>query len=125
MPVSKDISMVLNKMKKKVQLNDVDFDVMGNFLSQNRDESRSEEAGYYLFEYLEGNKSANETYISFLNKKGKPYKEKILEKLVRIMCIDLGEANYTYEKLKNNFSLFKESNSAQKAFETCLNNRVE
>ena len=124
-PKSTNITMVVSKMENHVQLNDVDYNIINGFLSGNKDESTSEGVGYTLFEYLKGNKPANEGYDSFLNKKGSAYKEKILEKLIQIMCVDLGDEKYTYEKLTSDFSLFKESNAAQKALKTGMDNKVE
>lgn len=124
-PKSKDVWMVEEKMKYKAILNEVDYDMIGKFLTQNKDESLSEGVGYSLFEYLNGNASANEGYASYLNKKENAHKEKILEKLIRIMCIDLGEDNYTQDKLIHDFPLFKESKAAEAALKTCMANRIE
>ena len=73
-PESKDIFMVEDKMKSKATLNDVDYGIIGKFLTQNKDESLWEGVGMSLYEYLQGNVSANEGYVSFLNKKGNAYK---------------------------------------------------
>jgi hypothetical protein len=121
-PESKDIFMVEKKMKNKAILNEVDYGIIGKFLTQNKDESISEGVGMSLYEYLQGNESANEGYVSFLNKKDNVYKEKVLGKLIDIMCIDLGEDKYTYDKLTSDFSVFKGSNAAQKALNTCIAN---
>ena len=124
-PESKDIFMVEDKMKSKAILNDVDYGIIGKFLTQNKDESISEGVGMSLYEYLKGNSLANEGYVTFLNKKDNAYKEKVLEKLIAIMCIDLGEDKYTYDKLISDFSVVKGSNAAQKALNTCIANYVD
>lgn len=124
-PKSTNISMVVKKMENHGQLNDVDYIIINGYLLNNKDESSSEGVGYTLFEYLKGNKLANDGYVAILNKKDSAYKEKILEKLIQIMCIDLGDEKYTYEKLISDFSLFKESNAAQKALKTCMDNKVD
>jgi hypothetical protein len=124
-PESKDIFMVEEKMKNKAILNDVDYGIIGKFLTQLKDESLSEGVGLSLFEYLQGNGSANEGYVSYLNKKSNAYKEKVLGKLIEIMCIDLGEDKYTNDKLISDFSVFKGSNAAQAALNTCIANHVD
>ncbi|OQP59757.1 hypothetical protein A3860_36370 [Niastella vici] len=124
-PESKDIFMVEEKMKNKAVLNDVDYAIIGKFLTQNKDESLWEGVGMTLYEYLPGNRSANEGIDAYLNKKGNTYKEKVLGKLIETMCIDLGEDKYTYDKLISDFPLFKGSNAAQKALNTCIANHLD
>lgn len=119
------INGVLRKLEKQVKLNDADYQILYEFLLHNKDESLSEGAGYSLFQYLKNNKANNEAYLSFLNKKDKAQKEKILGALVEIMCIDIGDENYTYEKFVEDFSIFNESASAKKAFNTCMSNQVK
>jgi hypothetical protein len=119
------ITVVMQKMEKKTKLNDADYEVIDEFLLHNNDESLSEGAGSSLYEYLKNNKANNEAYLSFLNKKSSANKEKILGSLVQIMCIDLGEDNYTQEKLIKDFSMFKGSESAKKALSDCMGNQVK
>jgi len=124
-PESKDIFMVEEKMKNKAALNDVDYGIIGKFLTQNKDESISEGIGSSLYDYFQRNASANDGYVAFLNKKDNAYREKVLGKFIDMMCIDLGEDKYTYDKLLSDFPLFKGSNAAEKALKTCIANHLD
>ena len=120
-----DISIVVIRMRDKKELAEGYYITLADFLLKNTDESKSEEVGYALFEYLQKNKSNNNSFRQYLSKKEKTYRDSIMEKLVQIMCIDLGEENYLYESFVNDFELFKNSISAKKTFKACMDNQVE
>lgn len=124
-PKSKNIDMVMDKMNSHAVLDDVDYNIIYQYALYNKDESTSEGVGGSLFDYFKGNQPANEAYYSFLNKKGSAYREKILPKLIELMCIDIADQSYTtYEKLVSDFSLFKESKAAEKELKTCNANAL-
>lgn len=120
-----DISIVVSRMHDKKELSEGDYITLYDFLLKNTDESKSEEVGYTLFEYLRKNKSKNNSFLQHLSKKEKAFKDTIMKELIQIMCIDLGEENYLYENFVNDFELFKNSISAKKAFKACMDNQVE
>lgn len=120
-----DISIVVSRMRDKKELAEEDYIALDDFLLRNTDESKSEEVGYTLFEYLRKNKSKNNSFLQHLSKKEKAFKDAIMKELIQIMCIDLGEENYLYENFLNDFELFKNSVSAKKAFKACMDNQVE
>lgn len=55
----------------------------------------------------------------------KKTKEKILETLVRIMCIDISDEYTSYDIFIKDFSMFSNSILAKKAFNECIENQVE
>ena len=122
---SSDFSIVLSRMNNQKELIDADYNTIIDFLLTNNNESNSEEVGYAIFEYLKKNKYGNVGFALQLNKKEKSLKDTLLSRLVQIMCIDLGEEDYTYEVFINDFELFKNSASAKKAFKDCMRNQVE
>jgi hypothetical protein len=124
-PKSTDIFMVVTKMDNHAALDNADYNIIDRYLLYNHDEDGSEGIGYSMYNYLKGNKPANEGYFYFLNNKGIAFKEKIFPKLINLMCIDIADDKYTYEKLVSDFSLFKESNAAEKALKTCIVNAGE
>lgn len=120
-----DIATVTNKMQKQEKLTEGDYKCICDFLINNNDESKSEEAGYVLFEYLRGNQLRNSAFASYLNKKDVSYRERVFNNLIQIMCIDLGEENYSYDAFVKDFSLFRNNVSAKKIFDQCMSNQVE
>lgn len=118
-----NITEVSMKMQKQKKLTEADYICICNFLLNNKDESQSEEIGYCLFEYLKGKELNNSAFISFLNKKDISFKEKVECALVQIMCIDIGEDNYSYNKFIEDFSMFKNSPFAMKVFNECMSNQ--
>ena len=112
--------LLLNKLKRKIELTDKNYQSISRFLLKNKNEAMSEEIGYLLFKVLKRDSKTNNNYLSFLTKKGNKYKELILSNLIQIMCIDLGESEYTYRKLINDFVIFKGSMSAEKTFNSCV-----
>jgi hypothetical protein len=115
-----DISNVSEKMQKQKKLTNPDFDCICDFLFNNNDESKSEEIVYQLFDYLKGKPLNNSDFISYLNEKGSPLKEKALTALIQIMCIDIGEENYSYDNFIKDFYLFNNNAFAKKAFNECM-----
>jgi hypothetical protein len=120
---SSDILKVSIKMQKQEKLTKSDYDCICNYLLNDNDESESEGIGYSLFEYLKGNYSNNNNFISYLNEKEVSYKEKVQSALVEIMCIDIGYENYSYDAFIKNFGVFKNSDSAKKTFKECMSNQ--
>lgn len=118
-----DISEISSKMQKQEKLTEVDYAYICNFLFNNNDESISEEIGYRLFEHLQKKQLNNDSFASYLDSKEISFKEKVLDELIKIMCIDIGEENYTYDTFIKDFDLFKQSASSKKAFNECMNNQ--
>jgi hypothetical protein len=116
-----DISNVSKKMQKQEKLTSPDYDCICGFLFNNSDESKSEEIGYQLFEYLKNNQLNNTAFLSYLN--GKDTKEKVIKSLIQIMCIDIGEEKYTYDTFIKDFEMFSNSISAKNAFNECMRNQ--
>jgi hypothetical protein len=115
-----DIYTVSEKMKKQAKLTETDYATICDFMFNNVDESLSEEIGYRLFEYLKSNQLNNDAFILYLNEKEISYKENIKSSLVEIMCIDIGEENYSYDTFIKDFDMFKNSISAKRAFDECM-----
>jgi hypothetical protein len=88
-PRAVDISEVSVKMQKNSKLTTSDYDCICDFLLNNNDESKSEELGYILFEYLKNKPLNNSAFLSYLSKKETSQKEKFLTALIQIMCIDI------------------------------------
>lgn len=118
-----DIFAVSAKMEKQEKLTETDYACICDFLFNNNDESKSEEIGYRLFEYLKGNQSNNSAFVLYLNSKDVSFQSKVQNALVQIMCIDIGEENYTYETFIKDFAMFKNSVSAKNAFNECMSNQ--
>lgn len=120
-----DIISILRKMKKQENLEVEECKFFLDFLHKNNDEARSEEIGYVLYNYLKGKPSNNKHFDDYLSKKETSFKEEVYINMVLVMCIDLGEGKYSYESFIKDFRIFKNSDSAKKAFEECMNNQVE
>lgn len=121
------ISKIEDILEAKGLLSGLEYTVICRYIlnDEGKNEDESEEIGYLLFNYFRGSKNNNEAFSSFLAQKyDNNKKEAILYHLVQSMCIDISEENYTYEKLKQDFSFFMGSISAKKAFDECLKNQV-
>ena len=116
---------VLQKMSFKARLSDVEYALICNFLLENKDEEKSEEVGYVLFEYLKANRVSNQTFKFYLLQKDSVYRTTVTRNLVDIMCLDLGEEYHTYSKLIEDFPLFENDLQAQAAFNRCMTNLAE
>jgi hypothetical protein len=114
---------VSEKMEKQEKSTTSDYDCICDFLLNNNDESKSEELGYILFEYLKNKPLNNSAFLSYLSKKETYQKEKFLTALIQIMCIDIGEENYSYGAFVKDFDMFSNSTSAKKAFNECMSNQ--
>lgn len=79
--------------------------------------------GYILFEYLKNKPLNNRAFLSYLSSKDDSQKEKFLILLIQIMCIDIGEENYSYDTFVKDFDMFSNSSSAKKAFNECMSNQ--
>lgn len=110
-------------MQKNNKLTTADYDCICDFLLNNNDESKSEELGYILFEYLKNKPLNNRAFLSYLSRKENSQKEKFLTALIQIMCIDIGEENYSYDTFIKDFDMFSNSSSAKKAFNDCMSNQ--
>jgi len=104
-------------------LTTTELDSICNFLINNNNESKSEELGYILFEYLRNKPNNNRTFLSYLSQKDSSQKDMLLTSLIQIMCIDIGEENYTFDAFVKDFNIFKDSHSAKKAFYNCMGNQ--
>ncbi len=116
-----NFSAILEKMNNNLFLSEQEYKSINNFLLNNKDESFSEEVGYTLFQYFRQNHVNCSNYTEFLKKENK--KDEILCSLVQIMCIDIGEENYTYEKFIQDFSFMSGNVKAKKSFTDCMNNQ--
>lgn len=120
-----DILNVESKMRGNKNLVEADYVFIVNFINNNNDESSSEEFGYTLFQYLRKNKSRNISFLNFISKRDKTYQNILLDKLIKIMCIDIGEENYTYEKLIKDFALFANNETIRKSLKSCAGNEIQ
>jgi len=116
---------VSEKMEKQEKLTEADYDCICDFLFKDESVEGGEGIGYQLFEYLRGNTLNNSAFIFYLNGKESTLKEKVLTALIRTMCIDIGEENYSYDTFVKDFDMFSNSTSAKKAFNECIENQVE
>jgi len=131
-----DIIAVSAKMEKQEKLTDPDYDCICDFLFDIFDRGKNIEGGegigYNMFKYFKNNQSNNSAFISYLDKKESSFKEKILKWLIQAMSIDISIGNYsngvfvkyTYRTFIKDFSMFKNSVSAKRAFYECLRNQL-
>ena len=122
--VSSQIDVILRKIANKEFLAIGEYNSLSVHILKNKDESFSENVGYLLFKYFENDSKRSNEFVSFLNTKTKDYKKKLLNSMIEIMCIDLSEEKYNYEKLITNFNFYANEISVQKTFEECMNNQV-
>lgn len=118
-----DITRISSNMQNNNILTTTELDSICNFLINNNNESKSEELGYILFEYLRNKPNNNRTFLSYLSQKDSSQKDMLLTSLIQIMCIDIGEENYTFDAFVKDFNIFKDSHSAKKAFYNCMGNQ--
>jgi len=108
------------KLRNKVSLDSIDYEGLVNFLNKNNDESESEEVGYLLYQFLNGNEQYNRSFEKFLSTKDVSIRDSILSSLIKILCLDLGEDNYTYQRLIKDFPLFKGNDASKSEFKNCM-----
>jgi hypothetical protein len=109
-----------DKLRDKVSLDSSAYEELVSFLNTNNDESQSEEVGYLLYQFFKGNEEYNQSFERFLSKKQNSMRDSILSALIQIMCLDLGEDNYTYQRLIKDFPVFKNSEVVKSEFENCV-----
>lgn len=122
-PRTVDIWEVSEKMSKQEKLKEADYDCICNFLLKEESVEGGEGIGYRLFEYLKNKPLNNRAFVSYLSRKEDSQKEKFLTALIQIMCIDIGEENYSYDTFIKDFNMFSNSSSAKKAFNECMSNQ--
>ena len=116
---------VTEKMQEQKKLTKTDYAFICDFLLNNTDEGIVEGMGGSLFKCLRGNPLSNSDFLSYLDKKRKLYKEKVLYRLVSIMFIDIKLEEYSYDAFIKDFDMFKNSASTKKAFDRCMENWVD
>ena len=117
-----DIFSVLGKMGQKQGLIKNDYLLLSKYFLDNNssDESLSEGIGNTLYEYFKKNETENSRFKDYLNKSKN--KLQVLDALVEIMCVDLGDDNYNTKQLQDDFPIFKGEAKALKSFEQCIAN---
>lgn len=60
-------------------------------------------------------------FVTFLKTKTDDDKERLLSAMIQLMCIDLSEENYTYEKLITDFKFYDQEVEIKKVFDECIN----
>lgn len=118
------VNLLFEKISNKKSLNIEEYSSLSTYIFKNKDESISENIGYLLFQYFQNNNKLSKEFVSFLKTKTDDYKEMLLSVMIQLMCIDLSEENYTYEKLITDFRFFDKEVIAKKIFDECINNVV-
>ncbi len=113
------------KISNNEKLTNLDLIFIDSFLTKNKDESKFEEIGYLLFEYLKKNKKNNFLFSNYLKTLDYNYQENFVHRLIKIMCIDISDDNYTYEKFIIVFELFKDYTITEKSIKECLSNNIQ
>jgi len=108
------------KLRNKVSLDSIDYEGLVSFLNSNNDESQSEEVGYLLYQFLNGNEQYNRSFKNFLSTKKASIRDSILVSLIQILCLDLGEDNYTYQRLIKDFPIFRGNDVSKSEFKNCM-----
>lgn len=116
------IEKIISKIEKKGKLDIEEYDLFSNYILNNNDESFSENTGYLLFNYFVDNKSSIKDFEDYLITKDSKFKDKLLVYLVKVMCIDLADEKYNYEKLIDKFIFFKGNLKVKESFKECINN---
>lgn len=119
------IKKIENKITNNKMLTRLDFILLDSFIKNNNDESKFEELGYILFNYLNKNKKNNLLFLSYLKIYDNKYQEEFVHSLIKLMCIDIGDANYTYQKFITDFELFKDYVITEKSIFDCLSNNIQ
>jgi hypothetical protein len=117
---SQKSNLFIEKLRNKVSLDSIDYEGLVSFLITNNDESQSEEVGYLLYQFLNGNEQYNRSFEKFLSTKDAIIRDSILSSLIKILCLDLGEDNYTYQRLIKDFPLFKGNDASKSEFKNCM-----
>lgn len=118
-----DKDLIMKKIEDNKDLSSSEYISLVSILYQQVwDESSSENAGYLLFEYFRGNAQRCNMFSRALN--NNKYRGEILDNLIRIMCIDLTDEQYTYEKLIKDFTFFKGLKEVKQVFTECISNDV-
>lgn len=117
-----NVKSILEKLENKEELSEPEYNFLIDFILQNQNESYNEGFGYLLFEYFRKNDMRNNIFMSILNKNYNSKKNEILSNMVGLMCIDLEEEDYNYEKLTSEFKIFSTNESAKDALKRCIEN---
>lgn len=99
-----------------------DYEILVKSLSNNKDESYSENFGYLLFQYFIENPLYRKDFNDFLLVKSKSTRNKILISLIQVMCIDFQLENYTYGDVIRNFEFFVYDLIVEDTFKKCIDN---
>jgi hypothetical protein len=120
---SGSFSSIIDKVENNEDLNNYEYSVLFDSLFVNNDESLSEQNGYLMFNYLKENINRGKNVSTFLLSKSKCDRDLILSKRVRLMCIDILDENYNYNRFIKEFKLFNKIKKAEIAFKDCLKNK--
>lgn len=122
---SKEVNLLFEKISNKKSLNTKEYSSLSAYILKNNDASISENIGYLLFQYFQNNNKLSKEFATFLKTKTDDDKERLLSAMIQLMCIDLSEENYTYEKLIADFRFYDREAIAKKRFNECINSIVE
>lgn len=117
-----EIEIIISKIEKKEKLSLNEYDFFSNYALDNNNESFSENTGYLLFKYFIDNKINVKNFKDYLITKDAKFKDKLLVYFVQLMCIDLADESYNYEKLIKDFNFFQGNLKVKKSFKECINN---
>lgn len=118
---SKEVNLLFEKVSNKKSLNTKEYNSLSAYILKNNDESISENIGYLLFQYFQNDNKLSKEFVAFLKTKTDNDKERLLSAMIQLMCIDLSEENYTYEKLITDFKFYDQEVEIKKVFDECIN----
>ena len=116
------IEEIAKKMSRQDRLNDEDFLILEKYLMYAKDETFAEEVGYNMFNYLKKNEQHNEQFLNYLKKEGRPREDSIVQRMLQIMWIDIGEEYEEFNKCAHDFPLFKNYGVAKGSFSKLRDN---
>lgn len=120
-------TVLMSKLERKEKLTDAEFQHLCYLLLKDTsvDESFGEGFGNSIFQYFRSNSENARSFGVYLDQNQSSDKERILKEMVFIMCIDIGEEKYSYDRFIEDFELFNNSASAQESFDRCIANWVD
>ena len=119
---SLSIEEITKKMSRQDRLNDEDFLIMEKYLMYAKDETFAEEVGYDMFNYLKKNEQHNEQFLNYLKKGGRSRGDSIVQRMLQIMWIEIGEEYEEFDKFAHDFPLFLKNGVAKDSFNKLLDN---
>lgn len=88
------------------------------------DESMNENISLYTYEMFTEDKNKSNILLGYIKKLPKSVEDKITVSIVNMMCLDLGDNQYTFDKFLVDFEKLAQNLKARETAKNCIDNYV-